>query len=68
MTALTEPGAPSDTLLRIADRVGATLIVVGHRGIGATGADIGSTALAVVSRSVLPVTVVRSTDAPSSTL
>ena len=68
VTALTEPGAPSDTLLRIADRVGAGLIVVGHRGIGATGADIGSTALAVVSRSALPVTVVRSTDAASSTL
>jgi len=68
VTALTEPGAPSDTLLRIADRVGAGLIVVGHRGIGATGADIGSTALAVVSRSALPVTVVRSTDAASSTV
>ena len=68
VTSLTEPGAPSDTLLRVAERIGADLIVVGHRGIGATGSDIGSTALAVVSRSAIPVTVVRGTDLPSSTL
>ena len=68
VTSLTEPGSPSDTILRVADRVGATLIVVGHRGIGATGSDIGSTALAVVSRSGIPVTVVRGTDPAPPTL
>ena len=61
VTPMTEPGSPSDTLLRVADRTGAGLVVVGHRGIGATGSDLGSTALAVVSRSTIPVTVVRST-------
>ena len=68
VTSLTEPGSPCDTLLRVADRLGAGLIVVGHRGVGATGSDIGSTALALVSRSSIPVTVVRSTDPTSSTL
>jgi nucleotide-binding universal stress UspA family protein len=68
VTSLTEPGSPTDTLLRVADRVGAGLIVVGHRGVGATGSDIGSTALALVSRSAVPVTVVRGVDPTSSTL
>jgi nucleotide-binding universal stress UspA family protein len=68
VTSLIEPGSPSDTLLRVADRVGAGHIVVGHRGVGATGSDIGSTALAVVTRSAIPVTVVRSSDTTSSTL
>ncbi len=68
VTSLTEPGSPCDTLLRVADRLGAGHIVVGHRGVGATGSDLGSTALGVVSRSAIPVTVVRSSDTPSSTL
>ncbi len=59
VTSLIEPGPPTDTLLRVARRVGAGHIVVGHRGVGDTGADIGSTALALVSRSSIPVTVVR---------
>lgn len=60
ITSLTEPGPPADTLLRVAERIGAGHIVVGHRGAGDTGSDIGSTALSLVSRSPIPVTVVRS--------
>jgi nucleotide-binding universal stress UspA family protein len=60
LTALVEPGPPCDTLLRVARRAGARHIVVGHRGVGATGSDVGSTALQLVSRSTVPVTVVRS--------
>lgn len=60
LTSLVEPGAPAETLMRVATRIGAHHIVVGHRGTGATGQDIGSTALSLVSRSAIPVTVVRS--------
>jgi nucleotide-binding universal stress UspA family protein len=58
-SSLIEPGHPADTLLRVAERTHARHIVVGHRGVGSTAADIGSTAFAVVSRSTIPVTVVR---------
>lgn len=58
-SSLIEPGHPADTLLRVAERTGARHIVVGHRGVGSTAGDIGSTAFAVVSRSQIPVTVVR---------
>lgn len=59
LTSLVEPGPPAETLIRVAQRTGARHIVVGHRGTGATGEDIGSTALSLVSRSTVPVTVVR---------
>jgi nucleotide-binding universal stress UspA family protein len=59
LTTSVEPGPPCETLLRMARRTGARHIVVGHRGVGATGSDIGSTALALVSRATVPVTVVR---------
>jgi nucleotide-binding universal stress UspA family protein len=59
LTAAVEPGPPCETLLRVARRTGARHIVVGHRGVGATGSDIGSTAMALVSRATVPVTVVR---------
>lgn len=59
-SSLIEPGNPCETLLRVAERTGARHIVVGHRGVGATESDVGSTALALVSRSTIPVTVVRS--------
>jgi nucleotide-binding universal stress UspA family protein len=59
LTAEVEPGPPCETLLRVARRTGARHIVVGHRGLGETGSDIGSTALALVSRATVPVTVVR---------
>jgi nucleotide-binding universal stress UspA family protein len=65
LTSLVEPGAPGDALMRVAKRIGAHHIVVGHRGTGGTGEDIGSTALSLVSRSTVPVTVVRSTDSPA---
>ena len=61
LTSLVEPGHPCDTLLRVAERTGAQHIVVGHRGVGDTGSDIGSTALQLVSRAPVSVTVVRST-------
>jgi nucleotide-binding universal stress UspA family protein len=61
LTSLVEPGHPCDTLLRVAERTGAQHIVVGHRGVGDTGSDIGSTALQLVSRAQVSVTVVRST-------
>lgn len=64
-TTLVEPGPPCETLMRVAHRIGSRHIVVGHRGAGDTGSDIGSTALLLVSRSTVPVTVVRSDD-PSS--
>jgi nucleotide-binding universal stress UspA family protein len=60
VTSLVEPGPPCETLLRVAERTGSRHIVVGHRGVGGTGSDIGSTALALVSRATVPVTVVRS--------
>jgi nucleotide-binding universal stress UspA family protein len=60
VTSLVEPGHPTDTLLRVAERTGARHIVVGHRGAGDTPSDIGSTALSLVSRAAVPVTVVRS--------
>lgn len=59
VTAMVEPGPPAETLIRVAHRTGAGHIVVGHRGTGGTGSDIGSTALSLVSRSTIPVTVVR---------
>jgi nucleotide-binding universal stress UspA family protein len=62
LASLVEPGTPSDALIRVAHRIGANHIVVGHRGTGGSGSDIGSTALALVSRSTIPVTVVRVTD------
>jgi nucleotide-binding universal stress UspA family protein len=60
LTSLVEPGPPCETLMRVARRTGSRHIVVGHRGAGDTGSDIGSTALQLVSRSTVPVTVVRS--------
>jgi nucleotide-binding universal stress UspA family protein len=61
LTSLVEPGHPCETLIRVAERIGARHIVVGHRGVGDTDSDIGSTALQLVSRAHVPVTVVRST-------
>ena len=62
LDAVIEPGPPCDTLIRAARRTGSRHIVVGHRGIGDTKSDIGSTALLLVSRSTVPVTVVRAFD------
>ncbi len=62
LTSMVEPGSPCDALMRVARRTGSRHVVVGHRGVGDTGSDIGSTALLLVSRSSVPVTVVRSLD------
>ena len=59
VTSLVEPGHPTETLMRVAERTGARHIVVGHRGVGGTGSDIGSTAMSLVSRAAVAVTVVR---------
>ena len=59
VTSLIEPGHPTDTLMRVAERTGSRHIVVGHRGVGDTGSDLGSTALSLVSRASVAVTVVR---------
>jgi nucleotide-binding universal stress UspA family protein len=63
LEAVIEPGPPCDTLMRVAKRTGSRHIVVGHRGVGDTQADVGSTALLLVSRSAVPVTVVRAAPA-----
>ena len=62
LTSVVEPGAPTETLMRIARRTGSRHIVVGHRGTGATGEELGSTAQSLVRRATVPVTVVRSDD------
>jgi nucleotide-binding universal stress UspA family protein len=59
VTTLVEPGPPTETLMRVAERTGSRHIVVGHRGVGGTGSDLGSTALSLVGRAMVPVTVVR---------
>ena len=59
VTSLIEPGHPTETLMRVSERTGSRHIVVGHRGVGDTGSDIGSTALSLVSRAAVAVTVVR---------
>jgi nucleotide-binding universal stress UspA family protein len=52
-------GPPADTLLAIAEAVGADLIVVGSRGVGDTPlGELGSTSGKIVRRSTRPVLVV----------
>jgi nucleotide-binding universal stress UspA family protein len=53
-----EPGVPDQVLLRIAERVSANLIVVGHRGIGGSQRFLGSTSEAVLAATRVPVIVV----------
>jgi nucleotide-binding universal stress UspA family protein len=53
-----EDGVPPDVVLRVAEREGADLIVVGTRGLGGALRQLGSTSEALVSRSLLPVVVV----------
>lgn len=53
-----EPGPAADVLVRVCDRVGADLIVVGRRGLGATERVLGSTSEAVLARATVPVVVV----------
>jgi nucleotide-binding universal stress UspA family protein len=55
---LEEDGVPMDVLLRVAEREGAALIVVGSRGLGGALRQLGSTSEALVTRSTVPVLVV----------
>jgi nucleotide-binding universal stress UspA family protein len=55
---LAEDGVPSDVLLRVAEREGAGLIVVGSRGLGGALHELGSTSGALVTISTVPVLVV----------
>jgi nucleotide-binding universal stress UspA family protein len=58
-------GDPHHELLDIAERYGCTAILLGAQGQGAGGAHrLGSVALAVLSHSTLPVTVVHAAEAP----
>lgn len=55
-----EVGHPADTICRLADEVGAELIVVGERGLGAAERLLlGSVSDAVLRKASQPVTVVR---------
>ena len=62
VTVTREPGPAAESLLRVAEREGADLIVVGSRGLGGTARQLGSTSEAVVQHSRLPVVVVPGPD------
>lgn len=53
-----EPGPAPDVLIRVCERVGGDLIVVGHRGLGASERALGSTSEAVLAAAGVPVVVV----------
>ena len=56
-------GDPAHEITRLADELGADLIVVGSRGFGAIhGALVGSVSRGVIKRSKIPVTVVAHRD------
>jgi nucleotide-binding universal stress UspA family protein len=55
---VTEDGPAADVLLRVAERIGAGIIVVGRRGLGAAPRPLGSVSEAVLARAVVPVLVV----------
>ncbi len=57
---LTDVGPPAEVLLRVADRVGGDLIVVGRRGAGEAWRPLGSTSEAVLTTTTIPVLVVSS--------
>jgi nucleotide-binding universal stress UspA family protein len=56
-----EDGVPQDVMLRVAEREGAELIVIGSRGLGGALRQLGSTSEALVSHSSVPVLVVPGT-------
>jgi nucleotide-binding universal stress UspA family protein len=53
-----EDGPAADVLLRVAERVGAGIIVVGRRGMGAAPRPLGSVSEAVLACAAVPVLVV----------
>ncbi len=54
-----QDGPPVDVLLRVADRVGASVVVVGRRGVGGRPElRLGSTAHQVIERAHCPVLVI----------
>ena len=55
---LFEDGPPADVLVRVAERVGGDLVVVGTRGIGAAARPLGSTSDSVLLKASVPVLVV----------
>ena len=55
---IAEAGHPAETLVRVAEREGAALIVVGSRGLGQTPRLLGSTSEGVLAHAATPVLVV----------
>jgi nucleotide-binding universal stress UspA family protein len=53
-----EDGPPADVIVRVAEREGADLLIVGSRGIGKAPRLLGSTSEAVLAHARLPVLVV----------
>ena len=53
-----EDGPPADVIVRVAEREGADLIVVGSRGLGQAPRLLGSTSEAVLAHARLPILVV----------
>jgi nucleotide-binding universal stress UspA family protein len=53
-----EDGPAADVLLRVAARLGAAMIVVGRRGLGAAPRPLGSVSEAVLARAESPVLVI----------
>ena len=53
-----EDGPPPDVLLRVAEREGADLLVVGSRGVSGALRQLGSTSEAVITASRVPVLVI----------
>jgi nucleotide-binding universal stress UspA family protein len=58
VTTKAEDGPPAEVLLRVAERVGAGIIVVGRRGMGAAPRPLGSVSEAVLDATTIPVLVV----------
>ncbi len=58
VTIVREDGPAADVILRVAERLGAGLIVVGRRGLGEAPRPLGSVSEALLARSTVPVLVV----------
>lgn len=58
-----EDGPPADVIVRVAEREGADVIVVGSRGLGQAPRLLGSTSEAVLAHARLPTVVVPALDA-----